>query len=84
MDLKSLDRRLDRAAAAAQPRPARPHRRTTAEGRQELDRILQTIANPRPPTPAELLANTEAYAELDLVIARLEPSGAHIEAMVRA
>jgi len=58
--------------AAAQPRPGRPHRRTTAEGRQEIDRILQAIANPRPPTLDELRECAESYAELDLVIARLD------------
>ena len=43
MDLRSLQNRLDRAAAAAQPRPGRPHRLTTHENRAELDRLVGLV-----------------------------------------
>jgi hypothetical protein len=41
--LGDLRRRLDRAGAAAQPRAGRRHRLTTAEGRQKLDQLVQTV-----------------------------------------
>ena len=65
------------AALVAAAQPARQHRRTTAEGRQELDRILDKIGpNPRPPTAAELRERAPAHAELDAVLARLDAADA--------
>jgi hypothetical protein len=57
MDLKSIDRRLDRAAAAAEPHPGRPYRLTTSENRTEIDRLV---------------ALTEIMFAVELVLQRLE------------
>jgi hypothetical protein len=71
--ITSLRAQVAALAAAAQPR--RAHRRTTAEGRQELDRILELIADAPPPTPAQKAECAAVYAELDSILARLDPDG---------
>jgi len=74
MDLKSITRRVATLVAMPPPRRRKP---TTAEARQELDRILDKIGpNPRPPTAAELRERAPAHAELDAVLARLDAADA--------
>jgi len=69
MDLKSITRRLEALAERTRPR----HRMTTAEARQELDRILNKIdalasaGAPPHPDPSGL---SEARAELDSMLAK--------------
>ena len=58
------------AAAAAQPR--RAHRRTTAEGRQELARILDHLDGLPPDAPTFPQGLPEAYAEIDRALAMLD------------
>jgi hypothetical protein len=70
--ITSLRAQVAALAAAAQPRPVRPHRRTTSENRQEFARILATISDPAPPTPAQKAECAAVYAELDSILARMD------------
>jgi hypothetical protein len=72
MDLKSLRTRLARIGATVTP-SRRPRKLTTAEGRQELDRILAKLdPNAPPPTQAQLTENAPAYAELDRILVEMD------------
>jgi hypothetical protein len=76
MDLRSLRSQVA-VARAAMPTP-RPHRLTTSENREEFARILAKIESlpaGTPPHP-DTTGLAETYAEIDRVIARLEPDGA--------
>ena len=72
--LDSLRRQVAALAKRAQPRPGRRRRLTTAENRQELDRILTEIdrlpadAAPHPDSTGLV----EALAEIDRVLAVMD------------
>ncbi|MGB8297371.1 MAG: hypothetical protein WCG85_18240 [Polyangia bacterium] len=76
--LGDLRRRLDRAATAAQPRPMRPHRRTTSENREALDGLLNRIdslvAEGAPPHP-DRTGLSEAQKELDRILVVMDSDG---------
>ena len=74
MNLSGLRSRIARAGAAVTPRPGRRRKLTTAENRQELDRILTEIdrlpADAAPHPDSTGLA--EALAEIDRVLAVMD------------
>jgi len=69
MSLASLRSQIEALAKRAQPRPGRPHRLTTSESREALDSILAKIDGLPADAPTYPEGLTEAYAELDRVLA---------------
>lgn len=83
MDLHSLRNRLARLATVA---PPRWRKLTTAEARQELDRILDKIdalaaagAPAAKLTPAEAARAREIDAELEAMIAEIDENGTEFQ-----
>ena len=72
MNLAGLRGQVEALAKRAEPRALRPHRRTTAEGRQELARILDKIESLPANSPVYREGLPEALEEIDRALARLD------------